>query len=99
MSVYVDPLIKWGKRPGWPWPSACHLFADTIAELHAFAARIGMKRAWFQADKRLPHYDLNAARRAAAVKAGAVECDSRTMVEHMNANIATFRKSAEAPTS
>ena len=66
--VYVDPLCNHGWRLG---PS-CHMYADTLEELHAFAARIGLKRQWFQ-DKRLPHYDLTARRRAAAVKLGAIE--------------------------
>jgi hypothetical protein len=61
----------------------CHLTADTVAELHEFAKRIGLRRAWFQPDHRpgvltIPgswHYDLTAKRRAAAVRAGAVEVD------------------------
>ncbi len=36
--------------PGWArWTTAGpHLVADTDAELHAFAARLGMRREWFQ---------------------------------------------------
>ncbi len=72
MSVYVDELRNYGWRLG---PS-CHLFADTEDELHAFAARIGMKRSWFQ-DKSLPHYDLVVSRRTRAVMLGAIEIDRR----------------------
>ena len=68
MTVYVDALNDWGWRLG---PS-CHLLADTDEELHEFAARIGMKRAWFQ-PKSTPHYDLTASRREKAVKLGARE--------------------------
>lgn len=79
MSVYVDPLIAWGRRPGWPFPSACHLYADTAEELHAFAARVGLRRAWCsdrtQPGARILHYDLNARRRVAAVALGAIEVD------------------------
>ena len=75
MAVYVDPLCNHGWRLG---PS-CHLFADTLMELHEFAAKIGMKRAWFQ-DERLPHYDLTRSRRAAAVRAGVVELGRRDAV-------------------
>ncbi len=68
--VYVDALRDYGWRLG----KSCHLVADSDDELHAFAARVGMKRAWFQ-PKSTPHYDLTASRRAKAVALGAVELD------------------------
>lgn len=74
MSVYVDPLMRHGGSPGFRWPVSCHMYADTLDELHAFAKSIGMKRTWFQADGgRLPHYDLVPSRRKDAVALGAVE--------------------------
>lgn len=80
----VDPLTDWGWRLG---PS-CHLYADagdSLEELHSFAARLGLKRAWFQRKPGggLPHYDLTASKRSLAVKLGAVESDRRTMVHAM----------------
>jgi hypothetical protein len=54
-----------------------HLVASTIKELHEFAARIGLKRQWFQAHPRHPHYDLTS--RSAyekAMRAGAVRMSS-----------------------
>ena len=42
-----------------------------FAKLHEFAARIGMKRSWFQGD----HYDLTPSKRAMAVRLGAVEVE------------------------
>ena len=44
MAVYVDSEeILWhGKL----W---CHLVADSLDELHTFAARLGLRRSWFQA--------------------------------------------------
>lgn len=88
MAVYVDDLFKFPKPRHWRgrWVFAdgsCHLFADTLDELHEFAAKIGMKRAWFQDRTRLPHYDLTPSRRAMAVRLGAIEADRRTTVEHM----------------
>jgi hypothetical protein len=50
------------------------MIADTVEELHEFAARVGCKREWFQADSRYPHYDLQSRLRARAVKLGAKEC-------------------------
>lgn len=75
MPVYVDRLRDWGWRLG---PS-CHLAADSLDELHAFARRLGLKRAWFQ-DGRKPHYDLTAGRREAAIRLGAVELDDRAFL-------------------
>lgn len=82
MSVYVDKTFvlpsreqqafRVGLRNGHRW---CHMWADTPEELHAMAKRIGMRRAWFQDDRRLPHYDLVPSRRALALKFGAVEAD------------------------
>lgn len=56
---------------------SCHLVTDgPLEELHAFAGRIGIRRAWFQGGK-YPHYDLTGRRREAAVRLGAVELDDR----------------------
>lgn len=47
MAVYVDNMrinAKAGRTSG-IW---CHLTADTSSELHEFAAKIGLKRSWFQ---------------------------------------------------
>ena len=65
--VYVDTLAE----AKWKWGKSCHLFADSIDELHEFARAIGLKREWFQ--KGFPHYDLTTAMRKKAVSAGAQE--------------------------
>lgn len=80
MAVYVDPLRNYGGSAEFRWPISCHMYADTLDELHAMAARIGMRRSWFQDDRRLPHYDLVPRRRAAAVRLGAVEHTRAEMV-------------------
>ncbi len=59
------------KANGHRW---CHMWSDDLEALHRVAAAIGLKRAWFQ-DHRTPHYDLTPAKRALALKAGAVEKD------------------------
>lgn len=66
MSVYVDEIRTY--RTG-RW---CHMTADTEPELHVMAARIGLKRAWFQ-DTSIPHYDLRPSKRELAVQHGARE--------------------------
>lgn len=83
INIYVDEPAKWGEIVGYRGKGAaqaarvgarnghmwCHLFADEAdcEELHAFAARIGMQRRWFQGD----HYDLTPGLRAKAVMLGA----------------------------
>lgn len=81
MPVYVDDLMTCIPNANWRWSKSCHLIADTVDELHVFARRIGMKRAWFQNGSRLPHYDLNENRRRIAVREGAVELDRRGFVD------------------
>jgi hypothetical protein len=76
-----------------------HLIADTQEELHAFAARIGMQRRWFQDPTRKRkgisakpgsrgaenwHYDLTGGKRWQAVRAGAVEVTPERMNEIIN---------------
>ncbi|MFI5953781.1 DUF4031 domain-containing protein [Cryptosporangium sp. NPDC051539] len=84
MTVYVDnlriPARVGGIRGRWS-----HLTADTPAELHEFAARLGLKRAWFQTCKTRCgpagtscvhwHYDVVSTKRAEAIKLGAKAID------------------------
>ena len=87
MSVFVDRLRACVPNGRWRWTRSCHLTADTEDELHRFASRLGLRREWFQAGRAfhsprlsryiLGHYDLNPARRTAALRLGAVEQDPR----------------------
>lgn len=75
MSVYVDKARNvFGRMV------MCHMIADTLDELHAFAACIGLKREWFQGDASTPHYDVSLARRAQALLLGAVELERNEFV-------------------
>lgn len=75
MSVYVDELFSHPRRNrhGNQW---CHMMSDTIRELHAFAAFIGVNRCWFNKD----HYDLNPRQRDAAIFHGAKSSTGRDLV-------------------
>ena len=96
MAVYVDALRDWGWRLG---PSS-HLITDgQNEELHAFAARLGLKRSWFQAKASGPHYDLTAARRARAVQLGAIELGDREFVAVLRRWREQARARIEAATS
>lgn len=73
MAVYVDDAFvegDWGK-----WTGGGHLQADTLDELHEFAASIGLRRSWFQTRPGRPwrdHYDCTRSRRDRAILAGAI---------------------------
>lgn len=69
MTVYVDTMeaeYKPQHAPGRLYVM-CHMIADTEAELHAMAARIGVARKWYQGD----HYDIAKSKKALAIKFGA----------------------------
>ncbi|MCT7316350.1 DUF4031 domain-containing protein [Ralstonia sp. CHL-2022] len=73
--MYVDNArITWRGRQ---W---CHLVADSLDELHGFARALGLKRAWFQAQASLPHYDVTIEVRDVALRRGAREADRRTLI-------------------
>lgn len=64
MTVYVDDM-----RAPFGRMIMCHMIGTDEPELHKMAATIGVARRWYQGD----HYDIALAKRALAVKAGAVE--------------------------
>lgn len=73
MPVYVDDM-----RAPFGRMVMCHMVADTEAELHAMADRIGVARRWYQyPHSRWPHYDIALSKRALAVAAGAIEITDR----------------------
>lgn len=59
-----------------------HMIADTPNDLHGMAQSVGLKRSWFQSGKN-PHYDLCQAKRAHAIKLGAIVCDRKTFICHL----------------
>ena len=79
MAILVDELREY---PGveLPFTVWCHMATDgSFDELHAFASRLRLRRAWFQRD----HYDLPRHRRAAAVAMGAEEVPTRELLLRM----------------
>jgi hypothetical protein len=60
-----------------------HLVSDTSEdELHAFAAKLGLKRSWFQSrpPASAAHYDVTPPKRVLAIKLGAVAVSGRELV-------------------
>lgn len=81
MAIYVDELIDYGVRFGRAGPEWCHMTTDgDKAELHAFAARLGLQRRYFQDKPAGWHYDLTRGMRIKAVRLGAVEVDARRWI-------------------
>lgn len=77
MAVYVDAAI-W-KYAGRRW---CHMLADDVAELHRFAAQLGIKLSSYQGPPTTaaPHYDITGFERDRAVRLGAIECSREEIV-------------------
>lgn len=80
MSAYVDACLARVATPSWRHGPSCHLFADTLDELHEAARRLGLRREWFQGKTAFAHYDLTAKRRAEAVRLGIAREVSRDFV-------------------
>jgi hypothetical protein len=78
MPVYIDKA-----NLNYRNMKMCHMIADTEEELHIMAAKIGMKRAWFQANASFPHYDVCLMRKKKALEYGTIEVDRRTLVYKM----------------
>lgn len=95
MTVYVDEPRDYSdiaRLRGLRHTVWAHLTADTEDELHAFAARIGLRRAWFQsAGSPKFHYDVTVGKRAQALAAGAKAIDWHEMGALVNARRAAQR--------
>jgi hypothetical protein len=75
VAILVDQPRWWWRGRRW-----CHLVSDeSLAELHAFAAMVGIPRRGFQGD----HYDVPEEHRDRVVAAGAQEVDSRQLVRRL----------------
>ena len=77
MTVLVDAAI---------WPRGGRRFAHLVsdhseAELHAFAATLGLQRRWYQGD----HYDIPTEVRDQAIALGAVPVSAGELVRRVRA--------------
>lgn len=96
MTVYVDDVRhRFGRMV------MCHLWADTTEELHLFAARLGLRRSWFQCPPKASweHYDISLGKKAEALQLGAVLTDKFGPSEHvarLRGNTAMLARIAES---
>lgn len=97
MAVYLDDWRQ-PARLGPVTDRWSHLVADSDAELHAFAARLGMRREWFQHKASRPHqahYDVPERVRHHALALGAVPVTWRQVGRMLRRR----RHGEEAPSS
>lgn len=94
MTVYVDDAVTLWRGRRW-----AHLMADTLDELHAFAARLGIPRRAFQDKRSGAHYDVTAELRSAALALGAMPISRHRDRAQVKAVIARARAQGrgEAP--
>lgn len=81
MTVYVDDMeARFGRM------IMCHMVANTDAELHAMADKIGIARRWHQkAGTPHSHYDICKSKRGKAIAAGAIQIGRRELVDLIKA--------------
>lgn len=76
MPVYVDDM-RMPAQVGRFNARWSHLMADSSEELHAFAARIGLRRSWAQHEGTWKeHYDVTDSKRRAAIALGAIPIET-----------------------
>nr|WP_258012799.1 DUF4031 domain-containing protein [Stenotrophomonas maltophilia] len=86
VTVYVDDAVHAWRDQRW-----AHLMADTLAELHAMAAQLGIPRRAFQNKASGAHYDVTTELRAQAIALGAVAISRHTDRAQVKAVIANAR--------
>ncbi|MBN6103730.1 DUF4031 domain-containing protein [Xanthomonas sp. CFBP 8703] len=89
MAVYIDDAVHPWRGQRWG-----HLLADTLDELHAMAAQLGIPRRAFQNKLSGAHYDVPAALRDEAIRLGAVPVSRHTDRALMKALIRQARAQA-----
>jgi len=89
MAVYVDDAVTWWRGQRW-----AHLMADTLEELHAMAAQLGLPRRAFQDRPSGAHYDVTVEMRERALQLGVIAISRHADRERMRAIIRNARAQA-----
>ena len=76
MAIYVDFVQI--KFKGYKW---CHMLADSLQELHDFAAFIDVDARLFHRNASYPHYDITVQMREIAIAQGAIPADRKKIIE------------------
>lgn len=86
MTVYVDNVRIPHRGKLW-----CHMVADSLDELHAFARQLNIPPQGFHAEASYPHYDITLELREEAILLGAlagnrkqiIRCAKQLKVEYL----------------
>ena len=65
--IYVSGIYKCIRTKKWRYDEISYMIADTLAELHLKAQKLGLQRKWFTGYC----YNLTVSRRALVIRAGA----------------------------
>ena len=76
MAIYVDFVQIQFKGHKW-----CHMLADSLQELHDFAAFIDVDARLFHRNASYPHYDITVQMREIAIAQGAIPADRKKIIE------------------
>lgn len=96
--IYVDWLMKHGWKMYGRYVESCHMFTDDLKDiepLHQLAAKIGLKKSYFQNKKGFPHYDLVSSKRQFAIDNGAMALNAEDKFKWLDI-IRAMRKEAFA---
>ncbi|NDK40083.1 DUF4031 domain-containing protein [Pseudoxanthomonas gei] len=89
MTVYVDDAVTLWRGQRW-----AHLMADSLEELHAMAAQLGLPRRAFQDKPSGAHYDITVEMREQAMLLGVNPISRHVDRERMRAVIRNARAQA-----
>lgn len=88
--IYVDdlrPVRRAAGCFGTRVSHSCHMFADNRDELHAFAKKIGLKKAYFHYRGATSHYDLTVTKRQLAMAQGAAEVGTKSILRTLRRRV------------
>ncbi len=76
MAIYVDFVCI--EFRGYKW---CHMLADSLQELHDFAAFIEVDQRLFHRTASYPHYDVTLQMREIALENGAIAATRKQIID------------------
>ncbi len=76
MAIYVDFMCIEFRGHKW-----CHMLADSLQELHDFAALIEVDERLFHRNASYPHYDVTVQMRLIALENGAITADRKMIIK------------------
>lgn len=72
----------------------CHMYADTLDELHLMAKHLKLASRWFHEGKHFPYYTLSKGKRAEAIRRGATPVTQEEFLKPRVAALMQEKKTA-----